>query len=98
MVACIQGLQSVKEYEDSRFRSLKQRRIVRKPGRSPRNQQRGAMLNETAEPLIQYDDGGIYTSSGEEVSPPSTTNEPEIQTTVQNAQSSNSWQCLKTLS
>tara|TARA_B110000037_G_C17124042_1_gene507194 strand:+ start:176 stop:5869 length:5694 start_codon:yes stop_codon:yes gene_type:complete len=86
VVACIQGLQAVKEYEESRFRSLKQRRIIRKPGRSPRSQQRGAMLNETAEPLVQYDDGGIYTSTGEEVSPPTATDELTAQANAQNVQ------------
>ena len=72
LAACIQGLQTLKSNEDDRTRSFKQRRIVRRPGKSPKRSTPKALMNETGseDTLVQYDDGGIYTMSGEEVVAP----------------------------
>ncbi|NCG05682.1 MAG: hypothetical protein GWP37_01790, partial [Gammaproteobacteria bacterium] len=71
--ACIHGLQLLLEQDQSRLKNLKTKRITRKPGRSPGNRPRPAIAMQAeidAEEFIQYDDGGIYTTLGDEVSPP----------------------------
>ena len=72
--ACIKGLESLKAIEDSRFQQLRRRPISRRPGRSPgarpTAREAATVSEQLSEPLIQYDDGGIYTSDGIEVVAP----------------------------
>ena len=71
--ACIQGLQTLKSNEDDRLRNFKQRRIIRRPGKSPKRPPSKALMNESTQMddiLVQYDDGGIYTTSGDEIVAP----------------------------
>ena len=73
--ACIQGLQSIKDAESSRANAGgkgRGPRVFRRPGSSPgRPAARPKAHALTSIPdLIEYDDGGIYTSSGEEVRAP----------------------------
>ena len=77
--ACIEGLQALKSSQDARLREFTKRRIIRRPGRSPAVSARAAIESEGAvseEPLIQYDDGAIYSPDGEMLSPPAPIGEP----------------------
>ena len=68
--ACIQGLQMLKSNDESRLRNFRQRRIIKRPGKSPPVKAFQSAVDNDLEPLVQYDDGGIYTMSGEEVQAP----------------------------
>lgn len=73
VAACLQGLQALKTAEETRLRSFRQRRVVKRPGKSPAKalQAEAATDDGELEPLVQYEDGGIYTLAGDEVVPPS---------------------------
>ena len=73
--ACIQGLQSIKDAESSRANAGgkgRGPRVFRRPGSSPGRPAARPKAHALASipDLIEYDDGGIYTSSGEEVRAP----------------------------
>ena len=89
--ACIQGLEALRAAESTRFNTFRRgRSISRRPGPSPgrRPSAREALMVTESEPLVQYDDGGIYTPDGVEVVPPldaSVPATPEITGTTQAA-------------
>ena len=75
IAACVQGLQTLKASQDTRLQSFRQRRVIRRPGKSPGSKgSMSASVDDPSqmgqEPLIEYDDGGIFTASGEQVQPP----------------------------
>ena len=75
--ACIKGLQLLLEQDSSRLKRMQGKRVTRKPGfspgnRAPRRQPAFQASELDSEEFIQYDDGGVYTTSGDEIVPPVT--------------------------
>ena len=61
-------------------------RRVRRPGPSPRGAARASQQSHSAETLIEYDDGGVYTEAGVEVVAPTlATQEPDAVTPAMHA-------------
>ena len=68
--ACIQGLQQLQAQQNERLRNMQGARRVRRPGPSPRAAPRANQQSNSAETLIEYDDGGVYTADGTEIVAP----------------------------
>ena len=70
---CIQGLQQLQSNQNERLRNLPNNRRTRRPGPSPRggNKPRQQLTQPSAQMLIEYDDGGVFTADGEMITPPS---------------------------
>ena len=84
--ACIQGLQQLQEAQNARLRNMQGGRRVRRPGPSPRGAARASQQSHSAETLIEYDDGGVYTEAGVEVVAPTLAmQEPDAVTPVSHA-------------